>query len=164
MLRIHELIAVPKTILEKSPNSGYREENGSRRCDLKLQSHGEGNDGIFTVFIRQNLKFIENFSIGLCYKKVDLGISNVNLVRYNGPYGERSSAPDGHYAKPHIHRISETDLASGSTQPQEHNRVITDRYITLEQAIPLFFEDIGVSNYSQYFDFTQLQLEFTNEH
>ncbi|HBP53866.1 MAG TPA: hypothetical protein DD643_05795 [Synechococcus sp. UBA8638] len=163
--QIQMLIALPKTIVEKRPSQGYREESGSRRCDLDLQSIGRDDEGTFTVFVRQNLRFMENFSIGLCYKKTDLGIGKFNLVRYNGPHGERSRSPDGHYAKSHIHRISEQDFASGSTQPQERDRTITDQYATLEEALPVFFREISVSNYHQYFpNFSQLQLRFSHGH
>lgn len=158
------LIALPKTIIKKRPSQGYREDKGSRRCDLDLQSSGK-DDGNFTVFVRQNLRFMENFSIGLCYRKTDLGIGNFNLVRYNGPHGERSRSPDGHYAKSHIHRISEQDLTLGSTQPQERNRTITDLYSTLDEALPLFFREIAVSNYHDYFpNFSQLKLRLSHEH
>ena len=129
--RIQELIELPKTIVRRRPNHGYREENGSRRCDLDLRSRGH-DDGTFAVFIRQNLQFAENFSIGLRYRRADFPLGAITLVRYNGPHGESSRAPDGHYAKPHIHRITQQEIASGSTQPQERDRTITDQYATLD--------------------------------
>ena len=100
---------------------------------------------------RQNEKFIENFSIGLRYKTGDDSLGTITLIRYNGPHGETSRSPDGHYNKPHIHRITASEIASGSTQPQECHREITDRYQTYEQALPIFFGDIGVENYKKYF-------------
>lgn len=147
--RIQELIERPKTIVSKRPRHGYREENGNRRCDLELQSHGE-DYSTFAVFIRQNLQFVENFSIGLRYR-ADLPLGAITLVRYNGPHGETSRAPDGHYAKAHIHRITEQELSTGSTQPQERDRTITDQYATLEQALSVFFDDAGVLNHDEYF-------------
>ena len=36
--RIQELIALPKTIIGRSPSQGFREDSGSRRCDLDLAS------------------------------------------------------------------------------------------------------------------------------
>jgi hypothetical protein len=82
---------------------------------------------------------------------VDLPLGAITLVRYNGPHGETSRAPDGHYAKAHIHRITEQELASGSTQPQERDRTITVQYATLDQALWVFFNDAGVSNHDEYF-------------
>ena len=137
--RIQELIELPKTIVSKQPRHGYREENGNRRCDLELRSYG--NEDTFDVFIRQNVRFIENFSVGLRYR-ADLPLGTITLVRYS---------PDGHYAKPHIHRITEQELAKGSTQPQERDRTIAHQYATLEQALSVFFEDARVFNHEEYF-------------
>ncbi len=159
--RIQELIETPKTIVGKRPSRGYREESGNRRCDLELRSDGhEGLD--FTVFVRQNLKFAENFSIGLRYR-ADLPLGAITLLRYNGPHGESSRAPDGHFAKPHIHRVTEQDLASGSTQPQERDRTVTSRYATLDQALRVFFTDTHVLNHAKYFAYDK-QLELFDEH
>lgn len=155
--RIQELIELPKIIVSKRPRHGYREENGNRRCDLELRSRGK-DGSTFAVFIRQNLQFAENFSIGLRYR-VDLPLGAITLVRYNGPHGETSRAPDGHYAKAHIHRITEQELASGSTQPQERDRTITVQYATLDQALWVFFNDAGVSNHDEYFpEMSQMRL------
>ena len=147
--RIQELIELPKTIVRRQPSHGYREENGNRRCDLELRSRGQ-DGSTFAVFIRQNLRFAENFSIGLRYR-ADRPLGSITLVRYNGPHGESSRSADGHFARPHIHRITAQELASGSTQPQERDRTITGRYATLEQALRVFFDDVGVANHDQYF-------------
>lgn len=155
--RIQELIEVPKTIVRRRPSHGYREENGNRRCDVDLESRGH-DESAFAVFIRQNLQFVENFSIGLRYR-ADLPLGAITLVRYNGPHGETSRTPDGHYAQPHIHRITEQELASGSTQPQERDRTTTNQYGTLERALWVFFNDVRVSNHDKYFpEITQLRL------
>ena len=74
------------------------------------------------------------------------------MVRYNGPHGESSRDPDGHYASPHIHRITQAESAKGSVEPPEKHRELTDRYDTFEEALLVFFSDIGVSNYAEYFD------------
>ena len=147
--RIQELISLPKTIVGRRPSQGFREESGSRRCDLDLAS-SKHDDGTFAVFIRQNLQFTENFSIGLRYR-ADLPLGAITLVRYNGPHGESSRAADGHFNKPHIHRITEQEITSGSTQPQERARTITDQYTTLEQALQVFFNHANVLNHGDYF-------------
>ena len=67
---IAQMIGAPKTIVSKTPMKGYREQNGHRRCDVELRSESVG-DGTFRVFVRQNLMFIENFSIGLRYRSDD---------------------------------------------------------------------------------------------
>ena len=147
---IHALITSPKTIISKEPARGYREDNSQRRCDLRLVATTDDATP-FRVFIRQSLAFIENFSIGLTYNTSVPASGSITLVRYNGPHGEVSRAPDGHYDQPHIHRITAEEIAAGSIRPQAKQREITGRYATLEQAIPVFFQDIAVANYAQHF-------------
>lgn len=147
---IQDLIRLPKIIVAKRPAMGHREENGQRRCDLDLRVD-EPNPAAFKVFIRQNIRFIENFSIGLRYESDDRTLRTITLVRYNGPHGEISRGPDGHYTKPHIHRITAAEIASGITHPQESHREITTRYTTYEQALTVFFDDIQAYNHTAYF-------------
>ena len=146
---ILDLIACPKPIIDRQPRHGYRTDNRQNRCDLDLQADGGEFDGSqFKVFIRQNTEFIENFSIGLRFQT---GSRLITLARYNGPHGETSRSSDGHYAQPHIHRITASELAKGSLQPQENDREITDRYGTLDGGLRVFFDDTGVMNAADYF-------------
>lgn len=147
---IRRLIACPKRITRRQPARGYRTDNRHQRCSLDLQSVN-GVGGIFTVFIRQSTMFMENFSVGLCYQTGNAVQGSITLARYNGPHGETSRAPDGHYARPHIHRITAQEIAHGALQPQEKDREITNRYATLEQALLIFFGDAGIANYADYF-------------
>lgn len=144
------LIRISKTIESKSPAVGYTEVDGQKRCDMELKATAEG-DPRFSVFIRQNLKFNENYSIGLRHFTGDPRLGSIVLVRYNGPHGEYSRHPDGHYAAPHIHRITANEIASGSSHPQEKHREVTDRYSTFDQALFVFFNDINVVDYEKYF-------------
>ena len=147
---IRRLIACPKRITRRQPVRGYRLDNRQHRCDLDLQSVN-GVGGVFTVFIRQSTAFVENFSVGLRYQTGSRVPGSITLARYNGPHGETSHAPDGHYALPHIHRITAQEIAHGALQPQEKDRETTNRYSTLEQALLAFFDDAGVANYADYF-------------
>ena len=149
-LQIQNLLALPKIIVDRNPRVGYSEENQHSRCDLSLDADAD-SDAKFRVFIRKHSRFIENFSIGLRYLTDNPAVPIITLVRYNGAHGESSRQPDGHYATPHIHRITATEVASGSGQPQERRREITDRYNTFEQALAVFFADIGVGNYQTHF-------------
>ena len=147
---IQALIGLPKAIVNRSPAKGYREENGHRRCDLELRSSDETRRA-FPAFIRQNIRLTGNFSIGLRYGVNEGKLATITLARYNGPHGETSGGPDGHFALPHIHYITEDELAAGHTQPQERHREITDRYATLEEALCVFFQDTVTGNYAQFF-------------
>ncbi len=161
--QIQDLLNIPKTIAKKSPaREAYREEKNQKRCDLELYTPSDDGTEL-SVFIRQHSKFIENFSIGLRYQTNISSLGTITLIRYNGAHGESSRHQDGHYALPHIHRISEQELAVGNTNPQESRREITDRYSTFEQALRIFFEDISVSNFAEYFP-EALQPRLFDEH
>ena len=147
---IRDLISQPKLIVDKDPVRGYREEHRQRRCDLQLERVSDGNL-CFSVFVRQNLTFIENFSVGLRYRTGDPVMPIVTLTRYNGPHGEFSTQPDQHYAQPHIHRVTEVEMSSGSAHPQERHRALTARYSTFEECLRAFFFDARVQNFSDYF-------------
>ena len=156
---INNLIRAPKTVESKSPASGYTEARGQRRCNLELRAISDDSAMEFSVFIRQNLTFIENFSIGLTCKTGIPELGEITLARYNGPHGEYSRDPDGHYARPHIHRITEDEIAKGQKAPKENDRQITDQYSTLDQALIVFFNDIGATDFDKHFpSATQMEL------
>ena len=148
---IRDLLRLPKQIVGKTPAKGYKQEGGHKRCDLKIEVRHAEAGGDFEIFVRQNTRFIENFSLGLKFKPSDWKMQALVLVRYNGPHGETSRHPDGHYSKPHIHRLTATEISAGSTHPREKAREITEKYHTFEQAIGTFFQDVNVGNYSNYF-------------
>lgn len=147
---IQALIESPKRIVHKNPLKGFREENRYFRCRLELESVSEEKKK-FKVFIRQSVEFIEDFSIGLQYEINISLLKIVTLIHYNGPHGEISRHSDGHYAKPHIHRITAAEIASGSMMPQEKHRKITDKYRSFEEALSIFFRDIGAINFVEHF-------------
>ena len=148
--QIQDLISQPKRIVEKDPVRGYREETHQRRCDLRLERVSD-SALCFAVFVRQNLTFIENFSVGLRYRTGNLAVPMVTLIRYNGPHGEFSTQPDDHYAQPHIHRVTEVEMSSGSAHPPERHRAVTALYSTFEECMRVFFADASVQNYPDYF-------------
>ncbi len=148
---LKELREMPKTIQSKVPRRGFREESGHLRCDLTIYAP---SDPIFRfeVYIRQTMRYIENFSLGLIYHASDREHRAITLIRYNGAHGEQTLTPDGHYAQPHIHYLTAEELAQGYLQPRELRRELTDLYSTFEDAIPVFLHDIGVSNVNTYFE------------
>lgn len=160
--QIINLIELPKNIVSKTPSAGYKIENRHKRCELELRVGSDPNIE-FMVFIRQNDEFIENFSIGLRYKTRNRTLGTITLVRYNGPHGETSRGATGHFARPHIHRVTARELAEGNREPQERHREITDRYSTYEQALLVFFKDTATTNHLEYFGELR-QLELFNGH
>lgn len=53
--------------------------------------------------------------------------------------------------------------AAAQPARQEKNREITNRYSTFEQALRIFFEDVGVTNYAEFFP-EALQPRLFDEH
>lgn len=156
--QIQELIAIPKSITLKEPASGYEETKTQRRCKLNAVTVSDESEK-FEVFIRRHIRYIENFTIGLRYQTGDASLGAITLVRYNGSHGEISRDPDGHFAVPHIHRITHAELVSGSREPQETQRELTVPYTTYEQALIVFFSDTGIENYHRHFpEAVQLKL------
>lgn len=147
---LQKLRELPKTIQGRIPRRDFQEEDGHRRGKLDLLSISDSRLQ-FQVFIRQNIRFIENFSIGLQYPTNHRIPGTITLVRYNGSHGEEAKSPDGHFGRPHIHYVTAQELSEGHLQPRENKRVLTDRYTTFEDAIRVFLQDIGVSNIDAYF-------------
>lgn len=149
--QLEDLVDMPKALRSRKPAMGYETVNRSERCEMKLSL--EGNEIIqFEVFVRRNMEFIENFSIGLRYNTNLQNLGKITLLRYNGAHGETSRAKDGHYARPHIHRLTSKDIELGIIDPSERDREITDKYITLEEAIDIFFDDINLTDFGKYFE------------
>ena len=166
---IKELVECSKKIEEKNPREGYKANGAYKRCDLTLSSaenmpdktkdsvsqkiedskkSDDSNILEFHVFIRQNQNYMENFSIGLIYKFS--GFKNgLNFVRYNGPHDSDSKIP--HHLYPHIHQMTEEDIQSGSLNPKPTKVKKTNKYNSLEEGLVVFFKDIKVINWREYF-------------
>ena len=90
----------------------------------------------FSVYLRQNLSDLYDFSCGITYLP-DNG-SPLTLARYNGP-----SHVHGEIAyRPHIHRASVQAIADG--KKPESNAKETDRFDTLEGALACLIQDFKV--------------------
>jgi len=150
--QIDALVSTPKRITDRKPAVGYRINRGHQRCDLELESISDPKQR-FAVFVRQNLEFAENFSVGLMFHSGHPSLKTFQLVRYNGPHGESSISEDGHFSSPHIHYMMESELKRGHTRPEPRFRELTDRFTTLDQALICFFTDTSVENYELYFPY-----------
>ena len=154
---IERLIRLPKIIVNQTPSAGYSEADNHRRRNMDLLADSDPSQR-FTVFIRQNMTFIENYSIGLRYHSGIPVLGAITILRYNGPHGETSRAPDGHFAQPHIHRITANELSSGSSHPQERDRDPTDKYSTFEQALAAFIQDTAIRENEDFLDLLQSRM------
>jgi len=156
---IHELLRCEKRVVDP-PSREYKEERGHLKKAFNLQSL----DGkfIFNAFIRCNIHFRENFTVGLDFNpREEKG--TICLLRCNGAHGENRLLP--YHSSCHIHRASAESINSG-VKP-ESNIFQTEEYSSLEEAIQFFVREINMSNADrrEYFPppDTQAILNFENE-
>ena len=144
---LDELISYPKIITEH-PKKDMRLDRGSFRKDMRLKSSDGKED--FSVFIRQNESFPENFSIGLDYHPKD-GRGSIILLRCNGQHGhfEDCFGNISFHNCFHIHRAREENISSGVRS--ERGAEITTEYANLNQAIQYFFKTINTPAADLYF-------------
>ena len=134
---IKELLECSKEIVDPPPKE-YKEDKGHKKKNFTLKS----SDGkyFFRCFIRFNIMFNENFSIGLDYKpRNEKG--TICLLRCNGSHGENKLIP--HHSSFHIHKATAETINSGS-KPESHIE-ITKAYASIEQAIQYFIEIINLN-------------------
>ena len=56
---IARLIGLPKIIVNQTPSAGYSEMDNHKRLNLDLEAESDPSQK-FSVFIRQNMTFMEN--------------------------------------------------------------------------------------------------------
>jgi hypothetical protein len=152
--QLDELIEVPKVITEP-PKRAWVEERGHFRNDMQLTSR----DGTlaFSVFLRRNRDFPENFSVGLCYWPKDMG-RPIHLLRCNGPHGDsnRARSQSPHFAY-HIHR-ADAGLLNAGQEPLGRSLATSD-YASDREAIIHFCRLAHVEDFEKHFPVnTQLDL------
>jgi len=157
---IQELLNCEKLIIDP-PSKDFKEDRGQLKKTFSLQSV----DGkyAFNAFIRGNIHFNENFSVGLDYNpKEEKG--TLCLLRCNGAHGENNIFP--HHSYFHIHQASAESINCG-LKP-ECNIIETNDYASLEEAIQYFIKNINISlsDRRKYFQITDSQTKlnlFSNE-
>lgn len=132
---LDELISCPKQVVDP-PRKEMRSERGHQRNDMTLGSlHGERR---FSVFMRINEQFSENFSVGLIYDPRDEP-GDLMLLRCNGPHGEHDNSPmedpQPHFGY-HIHR-ARADVINAGLLPQKFAES-TDAYASFPEALRHF--------------------------
>lgn len=142
------LISCPK-IITTIPKKSMLLLQGSYRNEMTLQSE----DGLhrFSVFMRKNEAFEENFSIGLRYHP-DNDPESIVLIRCNGPHGEHRDPFDkreSHYWEYHIHLAKETIIKEGLRS--EAYAEITDEYSNYADALVFFFRYCNIKDAIKYF-------------
>ena len=140
---IEKLIACAKRIVEP-PKKEMQLESGHWRNDMKLQSDDGKYD--FSVFMRKDEDFEENFSIGLIYKPRDIR-GEIHLLRCNGPHGPHVMFD--HHDRFHIHKADQENLASGIRA--ERTARITSEYASFQDALGFFVKKCNIIDAEKYF-------------
>ncbi|MDR3764237.1 MAG: hypothetical protein P4M01_09105 [Acidobacteriota bacterium] len=99
--------------------------------------------GAFSMFLRQNEDFPENFSIGLKYHPND-GRSEIILLRCNGKHGmfNKTGVPDHPHFDFHVHRATEVALAAGLRAESRAEKC--EEFASLEEALQYFVVAINL--------------------
>lgn len=145
---LEALVACPKRITDP-PRKEMKSDRGALRNDMFLEST-DGKMG-FSVFMRINERFPENFSIGLnAHPKDEPG--SFCLLRCNGPHGEHVDNPlDPHpHFGFHIHKARQETIEAGLLP--ELSAEITKNYGSYEEALRHFVKLTNIENAEQYLD------------
>jgi hypothetical protein len=159
---IERLISCPKEI-SVPPAKSLRLNGADWRNDAKLLAI-DGTKGIFSMFMRKNEDFPEDFSIGLIYRPED-GTSEITLLRCNGKHGifnGGSGNPSHPHFDFHIHKASAKAIASGHAPEKFAEK--TEEFASYEQALQRFVSLVSLSSddASKYFPSElQTKIEFT---
>ncbi len=133
-----ELRSMPKRAV--NPGAQWlvkpKERPVHRQRTLEARSQPDGPH-FFSIYLRQNLKDLNDFSCGLAY--LAPGSRPLTLARYNGPSHRHG---DINYST-HIHRASHQAIAAGRRPESEAEE--TDRYTTLEGALACMIDDFNLS-------------------
>lgn len=144
---LDSLISCQKVIIEP-PQKEMRSDKGHRRNSMELRSIQ--NDTEFSVFMRINEYFAENFSIGLDYSPKDER-GTLCLLRCNGPHGGfvgDTPNTQSHF-RYHIHRAKAKNLEAGLRA--EHGGEPTEKYASYKDALDFFLQEINVVNALEFF-------------
>ena len=141
---INKLIQCPKQVVEP-PKREMKAERGNKRNGMRLHSVDDQLD--FSVFVRVNERFLENFSVGLRYHPKE-GPSCL-LLRCNGPHGPQRDL--GNYSHEHfdfhVHKAkAQCDDSTNAELIAER----TDGYGSCEQAIQYMLRSVNVVDADKY--------------
>jgi len=134
------LINAPKKISKFETSRNVRIQKGSEHYDCFAISV-EDETLQFKIFVRQNQKFIDKFSVGLVYlpKTGD----DICLVRCNGFHEHTNHVKDyACFSGFHIHRATEEAIMQGHSS--EQYAIMTEDYRTLPQALSFFWNYVNI--------------------
>jgi hypothetical protein len=131
----------PKTVVDKS--FYFKDEKNYRRYNFQAVGLNSGN--LYTIFIRINKIYLDNFSVGIYTKYREH--TKFNFVRYNGKHTSQKESPENHHKYCHIHEVDLNtvfDVKNGKLT----NISITDKYLDCYDAFSVFCEELNFENHS----------------
>ena len=144
---IERLIHCPKVVTEP-PRREPATERGNSRNGARLKA--KDGDEEFSMFVRINDSFNENFSIGLVFHPRD-GRPDIQLLRCNGPHGphvENYDDPITHNEY-HVH-LATTQAMEAGEAPERHAEV-NKQHASYEEALRYFLFEINLVDPDRYF-------------
>ncbi len=104
----------------------------------------DGIEGTFSMFMRKNEDFSENFSVGLTFSAND-GSPEITLLRCNGKHGIFTGSGDVNHPHWdfHIHRASEEAMSAGYAAEKFAQR--TTAFASYEQAVQHFLQVVSLN-------------------
>ncbi|MBD3410383.1 MAG: hypothetical protein GF419_09290 [Ignavibacteriales bacterium] len=136
---IEAMIACPKVIVQPLAKK-WDGKPKHRQNEMELRSADGKYE--YKVFLRQNVEFEENFSIGV--RGREKGKPWMTLLRVNGPHGPNKEIR--HHEKPHVH-YHDFDNFTGDPALA----IPVEDYFSLNEAIVYFFKKINLPISSDYF-------------
>lgn len=124
-------------------------DGAHRRNDFRCQAvTGEER---FRIFMRQNICFPENFSIGLVHLRDDG--SELVLLRCNGPHGpvvdDQLSDASRPHVDFHIHEAKQENVENDLSP--EAGADVTTEYGTFDDALAYFVQRCGIEEAEKHF-------------
>lgn len=135
------LISCSKEIAE-APAKALKLVDADWRNGAKLRAADV--KGVFSMFMRKNDDFPENFSVGLSYNAQD-GRPEITLLRCNGKHGQFTGLGDA--AHPHwgFHIHTATEEAQNAGFAPEKYASISSDFASYEEALQYFVKRINLN-------------------
>lgn len=143
---IKELLLCNKKIC--LPPSPKKKSNGQHK-ETGIEVESTDGKYKFSVFIREHTELLEFFSVGLTFWPD--GSSSIIIARYNGNHGKHRNILTKEILQGgcHIHQYREDVVKAGINC--DNYAELTDKYSTVSQATRVFFEDLKIINFTDYF-------------
>jgi len=138
---IDNLISCPKHV-SVPPKREMTLDGADWRNDAKLIA-SNSKDDVFSIFMRKNEDYPENFSIGLRYSPQDEP-ETITPIRCNGPHGDFNASidPDHPHCFFHVHRASQEAIEAGCKPERFASK--TTEFASYEEALQYFVKAINL--------------------